>query len=153
MGPKKATADKAKEKDQSDTEDIEPNRMERLEDELRELRDRLFDADRQITETRLQSLSETNRLTELLKGQEEINRQEWENLTLTCEEKLKEMSRERDDDIHDMQERLVVYKQMHENLQKELTRKVNFREDDTVILSPSVSMNFGSTYGDVGSFR
>ena len=153
MGPKKATADKAKEKDQSDTEDIEPNRMERLEDELRELRDRLFDADRQITETRLQSLSETNRLTELLKGQEEINRQERENLTLTCEEKLKEMSRERDDAIHDMQERLVVYKQMHENLQKELTRKVNFREDDTVILSPSASMNFGSTYGDVGSFR
>ena len=82
MGPKKATADKAKEKDPSDTEDIEPNRMERLEDELRELRDRLFDADRQITETRLQSLSETNRLTELLKGQEEINRQERENLTL-----------------------------------------------------------------------
>ena len=152
MGPKKAIADKAKEKDQSDTEDIELNRMERLEDELRELRDRLFDADRQITETRLQSLSETNRLTELLKGQEEINRQERENLTLTCEEKLKEMSRERDDAIHDMQERLVVYKQMHENLQKELTRKVNFREDDTVILSPSASMNFGSTYGDVGSF-
>ena len=84
--------------------------MERLEDELRELRDRLFDADRQITETRLQSLSETNRLTKLLKGQEKINRQERENLTLTCEEKLKEMSRERDDAIHDMQERLVVYK-------------------------------------------
>ena len=65
-------------------------------------------------------------MTELLKGQEEINRQERENLTLTCEEKLKEKSRERDDAIHDMQERLVVYKQMHENLQKELTRKVNF---------------------------
>ena len=60
--------------------------MERLEDELRELRDRLFDADRQITETRLQSLSETNRLTELLKGQEKINRQERENLTLTLRE-------------------------------------------------------------------
>ena len=55
MRPKKATADKAKEKDQSDTEDIEPNRMERLEDELRELRDRLFDTNRQITETRLRS--------------------------------------------------------------------------------------------------
>ena len=52
-----------------------------------------------------------------------------------------------------MQERLVVYKQMHENLQKELSWKVNFREDDTVILSPSGTMNLGSTYGDVGSFR
>ena len=62
------------------------------------------------------------------------------------------MSRESDDAMRDMQERLVVYKQMHEKLQKELTRKVNFREDDTVILSPSASMNFGSTYGDVGSF-
>ena len=153
MGPKKATAEKAKEKDQSDTEDIEPSRMERLEEELRELRERLFDADRQITETRLQSLSEANRLTDLLKRQEEINRQERENLTLTCEEKLQEMSREKDDAISDMQERLVVYKQMHENLQKELTRKVNFREDDTVILSPSASMNYGSTYGDAGSFR
>ena len=39
-----------------------------------------------------------------------INRQERENLTLTCEEKLKEVSRERDEAIHDMQERLVVYK-------------------------------------------
>ena len=47
------------------------------------------------------------------------------------------MSRERDDAIQDMQERLVVYKQMHENFQKELTRKVNFHEDNTVILSPS----------------
>ena len=89
-------------------------------------------------------------MTDLLKGREEINRQERENLTLTCEEKLKEMSRERDDAIHDMQERLVAYKQMHE---KELTRKVNFREDDTVILSPSASMNFGSTYGDVAFDR
>ena len=124
-GAKKATADKAKEKDQSDTEDIEPNRMERLEDELRELHDILFYAYRQITETRLQSLSGTNCLIDLLQGQEEINRQERENLTLTCEEKLKEMSRERDDAIHDMQERLVVYRQMHENLQKELTWKVN----------------------------
>ena len=41
---------------------------------------------------------------------------------------------------------------MHENLQKVLTRKVNFRKDDNVILSPSGSMNFGSTYRDVGSF-
>ena len=49
--------------------------MERLEDEFWELHDRLFDVDRQITETRLQSLSATNRLTYLLKEQEEINRQ------------------------------------------------------------------------------
>ena len=50
------------------------------------------------------------------------------------------MSREKDHAIHDMQERLVVYKQMQENLQKELTRKVNFREDDTLLFCPNLAL-------------
>ena len=152
MGQKKATVEKGKERDQSVTEEIEPSRMERLEDELRELRDRRFGADRQTAETRLQSLLEANRLTDLLKRQEAINRQERENLTLTCKEKLQEMSREKNEAISDMQERLRVYRQMHEDVQQELGRTVHFRDDDTGILSPSASLNFGSTYCD-GSFR
>ena len=124
-GPKESDCRKEKERDQSDTKEIEPSRMEHLEDKLRELRDRLFDADRRTAETRLQSLSEANQLTDLLKRQEEINRQEREHLTLTCEEKLQEVPREKDEAISDMQERLRVYRQMHEDVQQELTRKVH----------------------------
>ena len=36
-----------------------------------------------------------------------------------------------------MQERMSAYRQMQEDTQQETDRRVHFRDDDTVILSPS----------------
>ena len=151
MGPKKAAADKSKEKDHSDTEDIEPNRMERLEEELNNLREMLRESDKRIADTRLQSLTETKRLTDLLRQQDDIHRQESEEFAQKYDLKLREMSEEKDEVICDLQERLRIYKQMHDDVQQELARKVHFRDDDTVILSPNTSFSLGSNYGDSSS--
>lgn len=80
MGPKKVTADKGKEQEITGMEESEDTRMDRLEEELQGLREKLAYADKQIIDTKLQSLTESNRLAELLRQQEEIHRQERETL-------------------------------------------------------------------------
>ena len=131
------TADKGKEQEITGMEESEDTRMDRLEEELQGLREKLAYADKQIIDTKLQSLRESNRLAELLRQQEEIHRQEREHITSTCEEKLAQMCREKDEVISDMQERMSAYRQMQEDTQQETDRRVHFRDDDTVILSPS----------------
>ncbi|MEW8548036.1 MAG: hypothetical protein AB2693_31420 [Candidatus Thiodiazotropha sp.] len=139
MGPKKMASDKGKEREISEMEETEDPRIERLEEELHSLREKLTFADKQILDTRMQSLTEANRLAELLKQQEEIHRQEREQITSTCEEKMAQMCREKDEVISDMQERMRAYRHLQENPQHETDRRVHFRDDDTVILSPSAS--------------
>lgn len=139
MGPKRAAADKGKEQEISEVEETEDTRIDRLEEELQGLHEKLTYADKQIIDTKMQSLTESNRLTELLRQQEEIHRQEREHITSTCEEKLLQMCREKDEVIRDMQDRMKAYRQIQEDTQHETDRRVHFRDDDTLILSPSAS--------------
>lgn len=117
MGPKKVAADKEKDQEITGIEETEDTRMNRLEEELQGLCEKLAYADKQIidTKTKMQPLTERNRLVELLRQQKEIHRQEREHITSTCEEKLAEICREKDEAISDMQERMKAYRQMQED--------------------------------------
>ena len=115
MKPKKVADDKGKEQEIKEMEETGDTRMDRLEEELQGLREKLAYADKQIIDTKLQSLTENTRLAELLRQQEEIHRQEREPITSTCQEKLVQMCREKDEVISNMQERMRAYRQMQED--------------------------------------
>lgn len=136
MGPKKATTEKGKEANITEMEEIQSSQMERLEEELHELREKLVCADKQIVETRMQSLSESTKLSEMLRRQEELNKQEREHILSTCQEKLLEVCHEKDDIIQDMEERMRGYRQMLENTQQEASKRVHYRDDDTLMSQP-----------------
>lgn len=100
MGPKRAV-DKEKEPDVDD----EHTRGKEMEDELRELKHQLMIADQQMAEQRMQSDSSCDRLTELLRKQDEQHEQRHSEMIRIYQERMADMCSEKDKAISDMQER------------------------------------------------
>lgn len=52
---------------------------------------------------------------------------------------MADMCREKDSVINDMQDRVRVYQEMQENIQREGERRAHYRDDDTIILPQASS--------------
>ena len=138
MPPKKATTDKNKDT-LIEIEEAESNQVDQLEEELRELQRKLAVADEEISETKLQAVNERKRLTDMLLQQEEVTKLEKETIERSYRQKMADMCREKDSVINDMQDRVRVYQEMQENIQREGERRVHYRDDDTIILPQASS--------------
>ena len=134
MGPKKAAADK-----KELFVEIEENddvRCAVLEEEIRDLRQKLTEADEEIAETKLQAINDSKKLAGMLKQYE----QDKEEVVRLYQQKMSEMSQEKDKVIHDMQATISVLRDVNDNTQRPSELRVHYRDDDTVILprtSPS----------------
>lgn len=122
MPPKKATTDKNKDT-LIEIEEAESSQVDQLEEELRELQRKLALADEEISKTKLQAVNERKRLTDMLHQQEEVTRLEKETIERSYRQKMADMYREKDSVINDMQDRVRVYQEMQENIQRERARE------------------------------
>ena len=134
MGPKKAAANK-----KELFVEIEENddvRCAVLEEEIRDLRQKLTEADEEIAETKLQAINDSKKLAGMLKQYE----QDKKEVIRLYQQKMSEMSQEKDKVIHDMQATISVLRDVNDNTQRPSELRVHYRDDDTVILprtSPS----------------
>lgn len=129
MDPKKAVE---KDKNLAEIDEMERNQINRLEEELQELRQKLAFADKQVVETRLHAVNDCTTFTGILRKQEEVSKLEQDIIVKSFHEKMTDMCQEKDSVINDMQERVRVYREMQEHgHQRDEERRVRYRDDDS----------------------